>query len=762
MNPLDSAPTTETDQLPSVEYSLCVHRHEETGWVVRRVSLWEGLSAPFELSVELLCEDTGLEVEGLLDMDAELVIDRQAVVRSVCGLVTRVEVLDPARDRFSVRLRISPALEALRHGTNSRLWQGMTVPQVVCEVVEAGLLGYGRELDASGLVGDYAARVYIVQYGESDLRFIARLLAEEGIAYHFDHERGTGREVMVLRDSGDVWPELTTTGTDAILPVIRSRAEQAEVESVQSISSARGLRATQAALRCFDWMAPSEFRMESATLEGPGRSPREVYRHPLADEAPPRIHGPADFLNRGPCVRFWGRSNAIGLQPGARFSLSEAGAGFDRELFVTQVRHTGDCPQVEPGGGEGGAEYDNEFECVLFDDRAWLPAPLEGPRDPGTQTAIVTGPEGEEIHTDEFGRVKVRFHWDRVHTLTDDTSVWVRVAQPWAGAGFGCVFTPRVGMEVVVEFINGDPARPLIVGCVSNGDQAPPLDLPSEKTKSGIRTRSSPGGGGHNSLLFEDALGHEVIELHAQRDLEEVIRNCESRRIGRDRSQQVGGNLSESVELDDTRAIGGKQTTTVGGDSVSTVQGATHRTHKGRRETVVDGDDEMRVQGLSCGVHLGAREAVVHGEDTTTVVASGAAPARHTTTVEGLSRLDASESVEVLAGTVITLRTARTPGAGAHLVLDHGQTKQWSEDSHELVAERKLDLRAGTRLEARVDGASVVLEDDKVEIVAKEIRLVAGACTLVLDERGLSIEVNEMSVEAKGDIHLEGATVTVD
>jgi type VI secretion system secreted protein VgrG len=245
--------------------------------------------------------------------------------------------------------------------------------------------------------------------------------------------------------------------------------------------------------------------------------------------------------------------------------------------------------------------YRNRFTCVS-EDVPYRPerrtrCPVVG----GAQTAVVVGPAGEEIHTDVSGRVKVQFHWDREGKRDDRSSCWIRVSQAWAGPGWGALYLPRVGQEVVVEFLEGDPDRPIIVGGVYNGANPPPVDLPGEKTRSTLRSASSPGGDGSNELRFEDAKGQEEVYLHAQRDLNVVVEN--------DASRRVGGNETIAVDKDRARSVGGSQSLQVAKDDTSTITGSQLLTVSGNRTTTV-GASHVETVGADQSVSVGGAVAV--------------------------------------------------------------------------------------------------------------------------------------------------------
>lgn len=304
-----------------------------------------------------------------------------------------------------------------------------------------------------------------------------------------------------------------------------------------------------------------------------------------------------------------GRGRVTSFAPGRRFTLGgHPTIGFDGEYLVTRVEHT----VVREDGAESDP-YANRFECIPYAQAHRAPRQARKPRVHSVQTASVVGPAGEEIHTDEHGRIKVLFHWDRRGVRDETASCWLRVQQAWAGPGWGFVFLPRIGMEVVVTFVDGDPDRPLVTGCVYNGASPPPYALPSEKTKSTIKTRTSPGGSGFNELRFEDRADAEEIFLHAQRDWNTVVLHDVTERVGHDRTRQVENDESVHVGHHHVQAVGANRTRSVGEDESVTI-GGRRQTRVGGDETrQVDGDDELGVDGSRRVVVSGAEARRVGG-----------------------------------------------------------------------------------------------------------------------------------------------------
>ena len=537
--------------LTEVSYELLWAGDPGAHWQVRSFAHVEALSQPYELRLELISEDLDADVGVLLGQSCELLIERDHGLRSLTGVVRRVESLGLRRDRLAVRIEVVPALRLLEQRVDTRLWQDISVPELVARVLDPALAEYGRILDASGLVETYPKREYVVQYRESDLAFVSRLLEDEGISYWFDHERDDESEVMVLEDRCHGYAEVTTDDGPELF-VIGDRAELADRESLRYFEPRHQLTHTAVQRRVFDWDTPftpivAEAR-DAALDDAPAR---ELYVHDRGHHGDTDVRALRELqrvTERG--VSFRAASNVVGLAPGRRFTLAEAEREWlEAQYLVVSIEHRGECPEVEADMHEAAPTYENEFECIRFDVER-PPRPnhrTPRPRIHGPQTAIVTGPAGEEIHTDEHGRIKVRFEWDREHGLRDDSSMWIRLAHNWAGPGFGAFFLPRIGMEVLVEFIDGDPDRPLVTGCVYDGPNRSSVELPASKTQTAIRTCSSPGGEGYNELVFEDAAGAEVVFTRAQRDMLELVLNDHAERVHANKTTEVGGNRIEVI-----------------------------------------------------------------------------------------------------------------------------------------------------------------------------------------------------------------------
>jgi type VI secretion system secreted protein VgrG len=550
---------------------------------VRRVVLEERMDRPYEAVLELTNDDTSADPLALLGQPAVLSIERHTT-RDVQGVIRRVERGQSGQgqsgrsDRsVSARVFLVPALWTLSQSRNTRIFQDKKVTEILQEVLEAGLGPFQREVQLD-LQGTYQAREYCVQWEESDLDFCHRLMQEEGIWYHFDHSGDA--EKMVLGDSASSFEGLETQDGNPV-PYTPVGQGSSPVEAVMELVSGRQLVPNKAVVREYDWTRPAtEFKGE-AELSGDAAASAD---EPAMEEY---VHGPSVHFSQYSSPAFAGNdanfqasmmkarrqteievaratSELTLASPSLRFELTgHPHAELDREWLVVAVRHEGEG--ASDGGGEGGVEYVNHLELIPAD-VDWRPRRTQWKRRVhSVLTATVVGPSGEEIYTDVHGRIKVQFHWDREGQKDEHSSCFLRSMQPWAGQGWGFVFLPRIGMEVVVTFVDGDIDRPLVIGTVYHGTNTPPYPLPDDKTKSTIKSNSTPGGDGFNELRFEDAAGHEEIFIHAQKDMNETILNNHSRSVGANETISVTGNRTKSVDKNENVTIKGSHKTTIQG-----------------------------------------------------------------------------------------------------------------------------------------------------------------------------------------------------
>lgn len=540
---------------------------------VHRMQLVEQVDAPFELVLELVTADLDASTDELLGATCSLEIIRGDRMRPVYGIIDRVEFLGFTEHQLLVNVRVVPAFALLAQQVTSRIFQDMSVLDIVKAVVEPELSIYQRTFDAGSSSRGTSPRDYCVQYRESNLDFVARLLEEEGICWHFVHDEGKGHEVLTLTYENSEFVDATNTDGNPTMPIVRTAADAYDRESLAGLDYRLLSTSTATMHMDFDWQAPTSPLFSEATGQDARSRVRRVYRHDLrrfiSDDGVARATEHRDGLTLASKVGH-GTGNVIMFQPCMTFEVERHDrADLEVKWALTRIEHRGSCPDVLLGVADrrGGDQnrYVNSFSCVPVESPVRPVRQRPKPRAYGPETATVVGPSGEEIHVDEHGRIKVQFHWEEEPKKDDTSSCWIRVRQNWAGPGWGFQFIPRIGMEVVVEFLAGNPDRPLVDGCVYNGANAFPYSLPGDKTKSGIKT-TSVGGDGSNEIRFEDAASSEEVWIHAQKDMNTRVENDQTLSVGRDRTIEIGRHLHDTIVENKTIDVGGNHTENISGN----------------------------------------------------------------------------------------------------------------------------------------------------------------------------------------------------
>ncbi|MFO0609803.1 MAG: type VI secretion system tip protein TssI/VgrG, partial [Polyangiales bacterium] len=457
-----------------------------------------------------------------------------------------------------------------------------------------------------------------------------------------------------------------------------------------------------------------------------------------------------------------GESYVTGFAAGAVVAVDGHRDADDGDFLLTRVELRGenrDELRDERGVDRALASYENRFACVHADVPWRSPHRTARPVIEGSQTATVVGPAGEEIYTDEHGRVKVQFHWDRVGRRDEKSSCFLRVSQAWAGPGWGFVFLPRIGMEVIVTFLEGDPDRPLVTGCVYNGANTPPYTLPDEKTRSTVKSNSSPGGGGYNEIRFEDLAGSEEVFLHAQKDFNEVVEHDHATVVHNDQRNTVDVNHSESVGGDQSLSVSGNRTKTVQKKETNTVNGERHTTVKpldkltvnGTMDTAVTGDEEVEVsvdQTVQIARH---RTTTITVDDSLDVGGNKDDTVRGEYVVIGGTKVQVNQG-----GTSLTFEGGHAAlSAASYIELKHGSGSIRIEDSG------KVKIVAGPELVAGTDGAGFQLKDDKIALGATAIQLIGGGGVMSLDPSGVTMAGAMIKSEATGDNEVAAPIVVI-
>ena len=542
----------------------------------------EAISAPFLYELDLSGTDPALDFSSIVGKPATVTILRgDGEKRYLNGIVTRF--LQAGRDGRACyyRAELRPWFWLLTLTRDSRIFQSMTVPDIATKLVTD--LGYASDL-RNDCTATYVSRDYCVQYNESAFDFISRRLEEEGIYYYFDHTED-GHKMVLGDDSVDL---PACPGLDAL--AFRPGGDQpwSEPEILLDCTLQRQVTTSLVTVDDFNFETPS-----TALKSESGDGALKVYEYPagfsVKSDGESRAKTWLESREAGRDL-LSGASTARSLCAGYQVTLS----GHFRDdvnaaYVVTRIVFQADSDA-----------WRNSFEAipakVPLRSARLTPRPVIA----GTQTAIVTGPSGKEVWTDQYGRIKVQFHWDRLGQNDDKSSCWIRVAQSWAGQSWGAFVLPRVGMEVIVSFLEGDPDRPLVTGAVYNGEQTVPYALPDNQTRSTFKTNSSVGGDGFNELRFEDKKGSEEVYLQAQKDMNVLIKNSWTETVHQDRAVTIEeGNETLTVSKGDrtVSVAAGKETHSVKSTRDLTVEGAETHTSKDKFTHKVSGDYVLEVDG---------------------------------------------------------------------------------------------------------------------------------------------------------------------
>ncbi len=605
----------------------------------RSLAAEETMGRLFDFSV-LALSDAGVEVDtaALLGTDAAASVTLgNGSPRYFHGVITHAG-LDSARGKkIAWRLRLRPWLWRLTQRSDNRIFQNLSVPDIVKKVFEH-------------YVGDVVfevrnpppPRLYCVQYNETDFNFVSRLLEEEGLYYFFRHSES--KHTLVICDGMTSHDDYPGYGR------FKYRDTQDQLLDLEAVTEWRheyALTSGKVTLTDYDYHKPSTSLLvdNSSSMLTP-KPALERYEHPGRYTEAARGRNLARVrqqeLDAG-VLRISGATTTIGaIATGYRFALEEHPLGKENTnhvVLATEIH----AEYADSESGQNPAQFRCRFRAMryahVFRPERLTPKPLIA----GPQTARVVGLAGDEIYTDELGRVKVQFHWDRLGKNDEKSSCWVRVASPWAGKAWGMISLPRIGQEVVVDFLEGDPDQPLITSRVYNAEQVPPYKLPDHKTVSTIKSHSSVGGGAanFNELAFEDKLGSEWIRLHAEKDLIEVVKNNSHRDVGNDQYLKVGKDLREDIGNNVDRKIGGAYTEQI--DETAEL--------KVLRDTAVDIGGKLGLKtGSDLAIDAGGAFSVKSGDAGDIKIGANLG-------VEGVNvHVKGSASVVIEAGATLTLK----------------------------------------------------------------------------------------------------------
>lgn len=749
-------------------------------WMVARWTLEEHIGRPYSATIVLATEDLDVDVRSLLGALAKLILRRgEDHQRVLGGIVQRVEIGRTTDRARMITIEVVPALALLALRKDSRIFQDLEATDILDAALGGALEGYARELELRTR-RTYKRREYCVQYGETDLDFAHRLMEEEGITYFFEWD-ADGVEKLILVDGRDGMPSLLPD--DESIPFVQQRSETSETEHVHELLRTTQMRTTSFALTDLDWTqlrANAVIDAHSHGEDGRARS-RERYDHDRAvtlgayrgsayqaSDAEVRLAMRREaHVAREKVLR--GAGNVLRLSPGRTITIEDHPIEeLDGELLVLSVSHRGHAPELHDllGAERYAADdvsYECSFEAIPETTPYRMPEVTPKPRVHGMLSAVVVGANGQEIHSDEHRRVRIQLRWDREGTFDERSSCLVRVLQSWAGAGFGTMFLPRVGMEVAVAFLDGDPDRPMVAGCLYDADNESPYRTEAEWTKSGIRTKSSPDRGGHhfNELTFDDAAGHERIFVHAEKDLDEVVEHDHTTHVSRNQTHRIDGDQRET--------IGGDQHLRVRGDRYRNVEGIeeiaitnSRRLEIGTDERhIVGGLQHETVAGKTTLEHQDQRELHVHGFDNESYGDGRNVFVRSAdqTTVQGSSQLFVHGARNVIVDTSHLVKKGESELTVANAItLVVGQTSiSVSPNGHiTLAAPNKLELVCGQAMIA-------MQSSGQIDILGPAgVNIACGSTSVALSPMGVETSATQISATAIADHTIVGAIVRIN
>jgi type VI secretion system secreted protein VgrG len=740
---------------------------------------FDEISQCFRYETGLISKDINIKAEDILGTPVTITVRTDSAKRFFHGIVAEFAFHEYREEYAHYRAVLRPWLWFLTNRSDNRIFQKKSVVEIIEEVFKP----YTNAKVEERLKKSYPPREYCVQYRESDLNFVQRLMEHEGIFYHFDH--ADGEHTLVLSDANASVKDAEGFET------IKFRGEAGNVigqdDVITSLLPRASVRSGVYVQTDYDFKKPATDLMTKSDAPKPHEASKgELY------------HYPGDYIEIGegeplaairleeaqaPHVRVDATGNVRGLWSGVSFTLEEFEREADNQKYlVLRSDYQMWDDQYRAGmqrQGEGfGVTLKLQPHSLTFRPERRTPKPLMS----GPQTAVVVGPSGEEIFTDEYSRVKVQFHWDRLGGKDENSSCFVRVSSVWAGSGWGFIQIPRIGQEVIVDFLEGNPDLPIITGRVYNASQMPPYGLPANATQSGWKSNSSPGGGGWNEMRFEDKAGSEEVYFQAQKDHNELIKNNESRTIGNDFAEDVGHDAKQDIGHDRTETVGNDKSVTVGHDQTTSI---------GNNDTETVGVDRSLSVGSNETISIGSNSSETIGLNHTQTVA-----VVQTITV-GAARVDsvgASETRTVGAAQTMTIGASRDVTVGASESHSIGSNDSWTIGSDRTVSvggkegisiggDQSESVGGGVTVSVGKDrGASIaggenlsVGKDMGVKVgkkfvldVADEITLKCGSAEVTMKKDGtITIKGKDISmdgsgkinVKAGGDIKMKGSNI---
>jgi type VI secretion system secreted protein VgrG len=709
----------------------------------------EAISQLFHFDLDLLSENDSVKFQDLVGKNVTLrIFDADGAERYWNGFISRFSQGSQDRRLTAYRAQMVPWLWFLTRTADCRIFQNKTVPDIIQKIF-SDLQFQDFELR---LYGNFSPRDYCVQYRETDFNFVSRLMEEEGIYYYFKHQEG--KHTLVL--ANDPAAHEPCPGQKTARYDFRGGSVTYE-DVITEWHYEEEFRTGTWAQTDYNFETPST----SLAVTVNGKNPYEIYEYP----GEYRVRSEGDRLARirleeqsAPCAVSQGSSGCRHFNTGFQFTLEDHyRKDLNAPYLITAVRHVATQTDYQAGGSGEELTYRNSFECIPSTTRFRPPRVTPQPFVQGCQTAVVVGPGGEEIYTDKYGRVKVQFHWDREGKKNENSSCWIRVSHPWAGQGWGSVSIPRIGQEVIVDFLEGDPDQPIIVGRVYNAEQMPPFGMPGGAMVSGMKSNSTKGGGGHNELSMNDTKGKELITIHGQYDMDTTVLHDQRTHVTNNQSEDIGVDKSSSVGANKTISVGGNHDETISGNKVISVSG-THTETIGSSMSESTGASKTETVAVAKLLAIGAAYQVAVG-------------AAMNETIAGLKAEEIGGAKIVLVGGLSSENVA-----GSKKTLAGGGI---SENTPASIAEKAgaaISMAAGADLSASANGAMSLAckgafsADGKAKgtvNMASELVLKCGGASITLSSGGdivikgtnISVKGSQITINASGEVGIKGSTV---
>jgi type VI secretion system secreted protein VgrG len=728
----------------------------------------EGLSQLFRFQLDLIAENGKVKdvaFDKLLGQPVTVCLGRSGgKQRFFNGICSRFSQGESGIEFTSYRMEVVPRFWLLTRRAQSRIFQHKTVPDILKEVLQ------GLEVTFE-LKAPYQPRDFCVQYRETDFNFACRLMEEEGIYYFFKHtEKGHS---MVVADTPQSHPDLPGGSTVTYRNLTQAAVEQEDIiydwskaqevtsgkytlwdhcfelphkhleaekqigDSLQVGKASHKLKvADNSKLEIYDW--PGEYAQRFDGIDkGGGERPAELQKIFDDNKRTVNIRMQQEAAT---AVSVQGASNCRQLVPGYKFTLAPEPKdpllkllNADGAYVLTGVSHSARGGDYRSDGA--GFQYHNTFTCIPaalpFRPQRTTPKPVV----PGSQTAVVVGPAGEEIFTDKYGRVKVQFHWDRQGKHDAGSACWVRVATPWAGKQWGMIHIPRIGQEVLVDFLEGDPDQPIIVGSVYNAEQMPPYGLPGNRTQSGIKSRSSLGGSqeNFNEICLEDKKGSELIYIRAEKDHTVAVENDETKWVGHDRWEEVDNDRSLIVGHDKFEHVKNNKSIQIDANHTETI-------NKGMSITVM--------QTLTETVALNYAETVGGAMELTVGAVLAITVGAALTETVGLSK------TESIGGS-----KSETIGSNMSVVVGKSITETVKEN-HKVEIGKDVTEKVGGQQKVEIAKELIVNAKRMQFVAADEFNIKTGSAEIIMKKNGdITIKGNKINIKGSGDVIIKGSKI---